>query len=55
MTFEQVKERLSRLRQKMSVEGADVFVLVVTERYNSESMAYLSGFRGSSRGCPGLA
>jgi len=48
MTFEQAKERLSRLRQKMSVEGADVFVLVVTERYNSESMAYISGFRGSS-------
>ena len=48
MTSEQVRERLSRLRQKMAAEGTDVFVLVVTERYNSESMAYLSGFRGSS-------
>ena len=48
MNREGIPGRVARLRERLRREGADVFVLVVTERYNSESMAYLSGFRGSS-------
>lgn len=48
MNREGIPGRVARLRERLRREGADVFVLVVTERYNSESMAYMSGFRGSS-------
>jgi Xaa-Pro aminopeptidase len=40
--------RIARLRELLAREKTDVFLLFVAERYNSESMAYLSGFRGSS-------
>jgi Xaa-Pro aminopeptidase len=48
MNREGISGRVARLRERLGQEGADVFVLVVAERYNSESMTYLSGFRGSS-------
>ena len=40
--------RIARLRELLAREKTDVFLLFVAERYNSESMAYLSGFRGRS-------
>ena len=48
MSFEHISRRLKRLRNLLAEEGVDVFVLLVTEGYNSESAAYISGFRGSS-------
>ena len=48
MTFPHIEARLARLRERMDRENIDVFFLLVTERYNSESLAWLSGFRGSS-------
>jgi Xaa-Pro aminopeptidase len=48
MNFENIAARLARLRTRMAEEHVDIFVLVVTENYNCESMEYISGFRGSS-------
>lgn len=48
MSFDHIARRLRRLRTVLAEEGVDVFVLLVTENYNNESAAYISGFRGSS-------
>ncbi len=48
MTFPHIEARLARLRERMNRENTDVFFLMVTELYNSESLAWLTGFRGSS-------
>lgn len=48
MSFSHIEARLARLREGMEREKIDVFFLLVTERYNSESLSWLSGFRGSS-------
>ncbi len=48
MSSGSIMGRIARLRELLSRERADVFLLFVAERYNSESMTYLSGFRGSS-------
>ncbi len=48
MSFDHISRRLQRLRSVVAEEGMVVFVLLVTEGYNSESAAYISGFRGSS-------
>ena len=48
MSFDHISRRLQRLRSVVAEDGMDVFVLLVTEGYNSESAAYISGFRGSS-------
>ncbi|GAB1428117.1 Xaa-Pro peptidase family protein [Aminivibrio sp.] len=48
MDFSHIDARLARLREGMEREKIDVFFILVTERYNSESLAWLSGFRGSS-------
>lgn len=48
MNFEHVHERVARLRDALVRERTDVFILLTAERYNSESMVYLSGFKGSS-------
>ncbi len=48
MSFSHIHARLARLREGMEREMIDVFFLLVTERYNSESLSWLSGFRGSS-------
>ena len=43
-----IEARAERLLALLARKRTDVFVLFVTEQYNSESMVYLSGFRGSS-------
>ena len=48
MNSSHISDRVSRLRLRMAEEGMDVIVLMVSERYNCESLAYISGFRGSS-------
>lgn len=40
--------RVNRLRALMAESGIDVFILAALDSYNGESMAYLSGFRGST-------
>ena len=48
MDFDIIDRRLSRLRALMRDAEADAFVLLVLERFNSESCHYVSGFRGSA-------
>ena len=50
MFNEIISARLGKLREKMSAQNLDAFILLVNERANSESCQYLSGFRGSSAG-----
>jgi len=48
VSFDHIARRLQRLRTVLADEGVDVLVLLVAENYNSESVTYISGFRGSS-------
>ena len=43
-----ITSRVDKLRELMSAQKLDAFVLTVNERANSESCHYISGFRGSS-------
>lgn len=43
-----INSRLEKLRKLMTEKNLDSFVLIVSERSNSESCHYISGFRGSS-------
>ena len=45
-----IDSRLAKLRALMQERKLDSFVLIVSERSNSESCHYISGFRGSSAG-----
>ena len=45
-----INSRLAKLRELMLERKLDSFVLIVSERANSESCHYISGFRGSSAG-----
>lgn len=45
-----ITSRIEKLRALMSEKKLDAFVLIVSERMNSESCHYISGFRGSSAG-----
>ncbi len=42
------ENRLSRLREQMSLKGLDAFITYVTEGYNWEGLYYLSNFRGTA-------
>lgn len=48
MPGERLFTRVERLRELMAAKGIDVFILAAMESYNDESMAYISGFRGSA-------
>ena len=48
MNTDIITSRVAKLRDSMSAQNLDAFVLLVNERSNSESCHYISGFRGSS-------
>lgn len=48
MHFDTVRDRVSKLRCLMKERDIDALVLMVFERFNTESCHYISGFRGSS-------
>ena len=48
MNFDVIHGRVKKLRRLMKEKELDAFILVVIERFNSESCHYISGFRGSS-------
>lgn len=48
MPFGHIESRLGRLRARMAEENLDVLVVLSSENYNGESVAYISGFTGSS-------
>lgn len=48
MGFDSTYERITKLREKLSKQSLDAFVLFVYENQNSESCRYISGFSGSS-------
>ena len=48
MDRDRIKSRVGRLRELFLDEKIDAFVLMAGDRINTESLAYLSGFTGSS-------
>jgi Xaa-Pro aminopeptidase len=48
MKFDMIHGRVKKLRELMETRELDAFILIVIERFNSESCRYISGFRGSS-------
>ncbi|MCL1875115.1 MAG: aminopeptidase P family protein [Synergistaceae bacterium] len=48
MGFDRINERVAKLRENISKQSLDAFVLFVNENQNSESCRYISGFSGSS-------
>ena len=48
MDFDRILQRVAKLREIMSKQSLDAFVLFVDENQNSESCRYISGFSGSS-------